>query len=292
MKKNTGFNNQRTFGVEIEFFLGRIKRRGAYADEVAQAVREQGIECYVEGYNHRTRPHWKIVTDCSVSYEGLEIVSPVLKGQDGFNQLEKVLKALNQVGAKVDRTCGIHVHHDANDFSLRTFKNLYGMYARYEDCIDELVAKSRRGSNNRYCQSPRTNLERLQNAKSVDEIISRVYPSRYIKLNCQSFRRHGTIEFRQHGGSTEYQKILSWIVLTQMMVERAVNGTIQLKKGATDWFNFKKVIRGYGWMGADELQQEAISYMNKRRRELAKKIQHSIGKLTAETSPGGEVWWG
>ena len=145
------------------------------------------------------------------------------------------------------------------------------MYARYEDCIDELVAKSRRGSDNGYCASPRTNLEQLQNAKSVDEIIDRVYPSRYIKLNCQSFRRHGTIEFRQHGGSTEFEKISNWIILTQMMVERAVNGTIQLKKGATDWFNFKKVIRGYGWMGADEQQQEAISYMNKRRRELAKK---------------------
>jgi len=276
MKKNTGFNNNRTFGVEIEFFLGRTNRRGAYAEEVAQAVREQGIECYVEGYNHTTRPYWKIVTDASVSHEGLEIVSPPLKGQDGLNQLKKVLEALNQVGAKVNRTCGVHVHHDASDFSLRTFKNLYGMYARYEDRIDELVAKSRRGNLNTYCLSPGTDLELLQNAKSVDEIIDRVYPSRYIKLNCQSFRRHGTIEFRQHGGSTEYQKIMSWIVLTQMMVERAVNGTIQLKEGATDWFNFKKVIRAYGWMGADELQQEVIKYLNKRRKELAKKYNLSL----------------
>ena len=276
MKKNTGFNNQRTFGVEIEFFLGRTNMRGEHAEEVAQAVRNQGVECRVEGYNHTTRPHWKIVTDSSVRYEGLEIVSPPLKGQDGLNQLEKVLKALNQVGAKVDKTCGIHVHHDASDFTLKTFKNLYGMYARYEDCIDELVVKSRRGSDNRYCQSPRTNLEQLQNAKSVDEIIDMVYPSRYIKLNCQSFRRHGTIEFRQHGGSTEYQKIMSWIVFTQMMVERAVNGTIQLKEGATDWFNFKKVIRAYAWMGADELQQEAIKYLNKRRQELAKKYNQTL----------------
>ena len=276
MKKNTGFNNERTFGVEIEFFLGRTNRRGAYAEEVAQAVREQGIECYVESYNHITRPHWKIVTDSSVSYEGLETVSPPLKGQDGLNQLKKVLKALNQVGAKVDRSCGVHVHHDASDFTLRTFKNLYGLYARFEDCIDELVPMSRRGNYNSYCASPGTDLEQLQKAKSIEEIVDRMYPSRYIKLNCQSYRRHGTIEFRQHGGSTEYQKIMSWIVLTQMMVERAVNGTIQLKEGANDWFNFKKVLRAYAWMGADELQQEAIKYLNKRRKELAKKYNQTL----------------
>ena len=270
MKKNLGFNNERTFGVEIEFFLGRSRRRGAHAEEVAQAVKNQGVECRVEGYNHTTRPHWEIVTDVSVSYEGLEIVSPILKGQEGLEELEKVLKGLREAGAKVDKTCGIHIHHDASDFTLRTFKNIYGMYARYEDCIDELMAKSRRGSDNIYCLSPRTNLEQLQNAKSVDEIIDRIYPSRYIKLNCQSYRRIGTIEFRQHGGSTEFEKISNWIILSQMMVERSVNGIVQLQRGATDWFNFKKVIRGYGWMGADELQQEAISYMNKRRRDLAK----------------------
>ena len=270
MKKNTGFNNERTFGIEIEFFLGRSNRRGAYANEVAQAVRNQGIDCQVEGYNHHTRPHWKIVTDASVNYEGLEIVSPILKGEEGLEELNKVLKGLNEAGAKVDRTCGIHVHHDAGDFTLRTFKNIYGLYARYEDSIDELVARSRRGSQNRFCQSPRTNLDRLQAAKSVDEIIDQVYPSRYIKLNCQSYRRIGTIEFRQHGGSTDFEKLSNWIIFTQMMVERAVNGTIQLKEGASDWFNFKKAIRGYKWMGADELQQQAINYMNKRRRQLAK----------------------
>lgn len=265
MKKNTGFNNNRTFGVEIEFFLGCSSRPGAFAEEVAQVVREHGIECYVESYNHTTRPHWKIITDSSVSYEGLEIVSPPLRGQDGLNQLKKVLEALNKAGAKVNRTCGVHVHHDASDFTLRTFKNLYGIYARFEDCIDELVVEDRRGNRNSYCASPGTDLEQLKKAKSVDEIVDRMYPSRYIKLNCQSFRRHGTIEFRQLGGTLEYQEIMSWIVLTQMMVERAVNGTIQLKEGADDWFNFKKIIRAYAWMGADELQQQAIKFFNKKR---------------------------
>lgn len=276
MRKNKGFNNERTFGVEIEFFLGCSSRPGAYAEEVAQAVRNQGVECYVESYNHVTRPHWKIVTDGSVSYEGLEIVSPPLRGQEGLHQIRKVLEALNKVGAKVDDSCGLHIHHDASDFELKTFKHLYGLYARFEDCIDELVPMSRRGDNNSYCLSPGTDLEQLKKVKSVDELVDRMYPSRYIKLNCQSFRRQGTVEFRHPGGTLEYQEVMSWIVLTQMMVERAINGTIQLKEGATDWFNFKKIIRAYAWMGADMVQQEAIKYLNKRRQELAKKYNQTL----------------
>ena len=276
MKKNTGFNNNRTFGVEIEFFLGCSSRPGAFAEEVAQVVKEYGIECHAESYNHVTRPHWKIVTDGSVSYEGLEIVSPPLRGQEGLSQIKKVLEALNKVKAKVDDSCGLHIHHDVRDFTLKKFKYLYGLYARFEDCIDELVPMSRRGNTNTYCLSPGTDLEKLQKARSIDELIYNLYPSRYIKLNCQSFRRQGTVEFRHPGGTLEYQEVMSWVVLTQMMIEKAANGVVQLRKGASDWFNFKKIIRAYAWMGADKLQQEAVSYMNKKRRQLAKKYNQTL----------------
>jgi len=143
------------------------------------------------------------------------------------------------------------------------------MYARYEDTIDSMVSNSRRGYNNNMCKSPSTNLEQLKNASSVDEIIGSIYHDRYVKLNCQSFRRHGTIEFRQHQGTTSFDKLQAWVVLTQMMVERSVNSTIQLKPGADDYFNFKKIIRGYAWMGSDEIQVESVKYMGKRIKELA-----------------------
>lgn len=276
MKKNTGFDVNRTFGVEIEFFTLKNAFRGEGAQEVARIISQTGINCSYEGYNHTTRSTWKIVTDGSVSGNGLELVSPPLKGIAGLNELRRVLEALNTAGAKVDKTCGIHVHHDINDYALQNFKNLYAMYARYEDSLDSLLSKSRRGSNNTYCQSPRTNLDRLAQARSIEMIIDSIYPMRYIKLNCQSYRRYGTIEFRQHQGSTEFETISNWIVLTQMMVLRAYHGTIHLQEGATDWFNFKKVIRGYGWMGADNLQQTAITFFNKRRKELAKKYSEPV----------------
>ena len=77
----------RIFGVEIEFF-------GVDHRVLASAVRDKGVECHVENYNHLTRDHWKIVTDSSLSGRNSgEVVSPKLQGQAGFDQLQKVCQA-------------------------------------------------------------------------------------------------------------------------------------------------------------------------------------------------------
>jgi hypothetical protein len=36
--------------------------------------------------------------------------------------------------------------------------------------------------------------------------LSEAYPSRYMKLNCQSYEVHGTVEFRQHQGTIDGRK--------------------------------------------------------------------------------------
>jgi hypothetical protein len=64
----------------------------------------------------------------------------------------------------------------------------------------------------------------------MDQLLSEAYPSRYMKLNCQSYEIHGTVEFRQHQGTTDGEKIVAWVVFTQMLVERAVAGKIRMKK--------------------------------------------------------------
>lgn len=266
--KNTGFNEERTFGIEIEFFYGGRSRSEA-VERTLSSIRRKGIEVVFEGYTHRTTRHWKLVTDSSVNYEGLEIVSPVLKGAEGMRELELVLEALNDMDAKVDRSCGIHVHHDVSDYDVKAFKSLYGIYSRYEGTIDSMMSPSRRGNNNSFCRGMNfVGLDQLRGAKTIEDVLG-LYRNRYVKLNCASYRRQGTIEFRQHQGSTNYEKIASWLLITQMMVERSANSTVQLKQGVDDWFNFKKIIRGYAWMGADEKQVEAVTFMNKRIRELA-----------------------
>lgn len=49
--------------------------------------------------------------------------------------------------------------------------------------------------------------------------MAQYFGSRYYKLNLQSFQRHGTVEFRQHGASTNFLKIKNWILICARLVE-------------------------------------------------------------------------
>ena len=80
----------RTFGVEIECI-------GITSAVACEAIRAAGLTCEIEGYNHNTRDHWKIVTDGSVrdnrGNPGIEVVSPILRGTAGMTALKKVADA-------------------------------------------------------------------------------------------------------------------------------------------------------------------------------------------------------
>ena len=103
----------RRFGVEIEF-LSTVT-----VEQVLTKLRSAGIQAEYEGYTHRTTPHWKIVSDGSCGYE---LVSPILEGEAGVEELQKAATALEAAGAQVDRRCGLHVHFDARQMNLKAIK--------------------------------------------------------------------------------------------------------------------------------------------------------------------------
>lgn len=222
------FSN-RTFGIEVEF-VNNIKTR----DEIAHMITDAGVECYSECYNHTTRRHWKIVTDSSCGYE---LVSPPLSGPEAFEQIKIVCEVLNATGSTVNKKCGLHVHHNANDFTVNTFKNLMNLYIRFEDVIDSMMPDSRRANNNQYCHSLRTRgfsmsnvsdninlqLKRIHQVKSVGEMVH-LLGSRYYKLNFEAYTKHGTVEFRHHSGTIDAEKIINWIIFTQAMVNASFAG--------------------------------------------------------------------
>jgi hypothetical protein len=112
-----------------------------------------GIRCETENYNHDTRTHRKIVSDSSITgKQAFELVSPILNGEAGMNELMKVCDILNRCGAKVNKTCGTHVHINAPEFSLDQWKRIYINYARLEKVIDGFMPESRREDTNRYCK--------------------------------------------------------------------------------------------------------------------------------------------
>ncbi|WP_185226118.1 amidoligase family protein [Chryseobacterium indologenes] len=214
---NFEFSFTRKFGVEIEFF-------GAQDTALNQNFRASGLEVRNESYNHTTRPHWKFVSDGSIrGNNAKEIVSPVLQGPDGLKDFRKACKALRLSNAQVNTTCGVHVHLDANDYSIENFKTLLKNQYLVEIQIDRIMPRSRKANNNTYCQGFRSNnqntfFQKIDACRTVNELAN-LFRTRYFKLNLQSFQRHGTVEFRQHGASTNFLKIKNWILICARLVE-------------------------------------------------------------------------
>jgi hypothetical protein len=209
----------RRFGVEIEAY-------NCDRNRLAQELREAGIEVAVEEYNHETKNHWKLVTDGSLTgNESFELVSPILEGEAGLQELQKVCWVLDFCDARVNDSCGLHVHMDAADFTIETWQNLVITYRRLESTIDSFMPNSRR--HNMYCQSLKDfseqRIRRTQNLMQLREVF---HGDRYHKLNLEAYACHRTVEFRQHSGTIDFIKMENWIRFVANMITFAQQGTV------------------------------------------------------------------
>lgn len=202
----------RRFGIEIE-------TKGITKERAAKVLRLVGLQVAIEGYNHTARNHWKIVTDASVR-GGFEVVSPVLQGEEGLEAVRAAITALDDAGATVNRSCGLHVHFDASGLTALELKNIVLRYASFERRIDRFMPPSRRDDSNTYCKSLRTLAESpsFRNARTIHDLVT-AQGSRYFKVNLQSYQRHGTVEFRQHSGTVNAPKAVSWVRFLASFIE-------------------------------------------------------------------------
>lgn len=202
----------RKFGVELEM-------NGISRDKAVRVLLAIGINIQSEDYNHSTRSYWKIVNDASVR-NGFEVVSPVLEGETGLEQLRAVVTALNDAGGKVDRTCGFHVHFDAADLGVNHIRAIVTRYAKHEAKIDTFMPNSRRGNGNQYCRSLAGLVTRqsFSGAATIGQLAT-AQGGRYFKVNLQSYQVHGTVEFRQHSGTLDALKAVNWVRFLGAFIE-------------------------------------------------------------------------
>jgi Putative amidoligase enzyme len=210
----------RKFGIEIE----AIFPRNHNGSSIAAAIVAGGVPCHFAGYTHARSTDWKVVTDGSLVGNGFEVVSPPLTGDAGQEQVTKVCAVLNQIGANVNRSCGLHVHVDAGSMSAAALRRLAVIYIENENIIDSLMPMSRRAANNRWCGSLRnTNMVRLAQARNAQEVAYAInHGDRYVKLNYTAFLRHGTVEFRHHSGTVDADKINKWLQACLRLVACAI----------------------------------------------------------------------
>lgn len=169
---------------------------------------------------------WTLKRDSSVNGRGLELVSPKLRGQSGLDEVERVCAALASCEAKVDRSCGLHVHHDFRGLDVESLKRQVLAFVDREAIILELVAPSRR---NNASYTPRWDngnypghRDRLAAADRLSQIHYGIGPRGSINLG--SYGGHGSVEIRAHAGTTNANKIIAWVRFGQALFAAAEAG--------------------------------------------------------------------
>ena len=112
------------FGIELELssasldpsMIADMMPRNAGRIEVMDTWRE-GRQNYTQG--------WKIVPDGSIACnrsmpncKKFEVVSRILKGGNGLNEITAVTKALANAQIQVNKSMGFHVHVDVSEYSI------------------------------------------------------------------------------------------------------------------------------------------------------------------------------
>lgn len=219
-----------TFGVEIECLVPAAAMR--------ECATRNNMPFQYEGYNHVDNNHYyKFVSDSSIRGENpIECVSPVLTGKAGMKSLEICCKALNEANAQVNISTGLHVHIGATNLSDEAYVNVFTNYQKLESVIDTFMARSRRANNSRWCRTLQGKNFSWCTTKS--DIYDEMNGDRYFKVNACSYARHKTIEFRQHQGSTDFEKISNWVSFCAKLVAWSKKNVLSSEVNSIDEIPF------------------------------------------------------
>lgn len=237
----TKFNKNITFGVELE--MGSRYTGSNFEDKLSRELPR--LQFTNGGYHsHREYNRWNVSRDSSLntqdSHSGVELVSPVLEGDNGLSELESIMDCLLRYqkagNTSLNSSCSVHVHMGKLGFEDRDFKRFIYLFQNNQKFINAMLVKSRR--NGRWCKDVKA--ENFINGIGRN---ARVYnqSDRYTAINREHWGSRKTLEFRSHYATFNYSKIVTWIILLQKMVAYA-NG-IERELTFTDATSFLKAMR-------------------------------------------------
>lgn len=219
-----------TFGVEIECTL-------PYS-----YVRAKQIE--IGNYHHGTQlpapfpMGWNAQQDGSLyaeaGYISLEIVSPVLTGLAGLQEVLRVYALLADAGMVVNESCGFHVHVGINSvlgdratdegLVVRWLRRMVNLVSVHELGLFAITGQRNR-LDNRYCQTIKAQWDGvLATSTQLEVIADRVqsHAARYHTLNlCNLTKSKRTVEFRVFGATVDGMQALGYVITALGIAHRA-----------------------------------------------------------------------
>ena len=175
------------------------------------------------------------------SQYSVEVVSPICQYSD-IGTVQGLIRKLREAGARVNDSCGIHVHVDASVHTAATLRNIVNIMAAKEDLLYKALQV--RISREHYCQKADTrflddlNQRKPATMREVERLWYNGYggrqyhydDSRYHGLNLHSVFSKGTIEFRMFNSTLHAGEIKSYIQLClaishQALVQKSASRT-------------------------------------------------------------------
>lgn len=255
-KTMTYINNLKTeniiVGVEWEFFHPNI-------DHIRTLRSELGSDITA---------HCEVKRDLTPNDRPMfEIAFPPMNPFCDFTKsiMQMVSDKLNQLGCKVNKKCGVHIHfctrpikedvnsvvfsdnswkkfyngdalavHDMIDMTrqmpLLAMKDVAKRYLGDQLSINAILAPSR--ASNRYARTG-INLEGINSASDTREL-SRVESNKFYSINFGPLSTQAeTIEFRQHHATLEVEKTLDWIKFIYNIFRTSINNRIALSSSTS-----------------------------------------------------------
>jgi len=141
----------------------------------------------------------------------------VLSRLSNTENLKRVCSILNTLGAKVNRSCGMHVHLDARHMTAIDVKRVGKTFEKALPVMLSMVPESRR--TNTYCRPS----------------VSAIRGQRYHAVNLTAFSKYRTIEIRLHSSTTDFDKIMNWVRIVDSISKATIKRTCQSINDLTDW---------------------------------------------------------
>lgn len=230
------------FGVEIETFVMGYNGREGLARALAVAI--GGTTRFVGGHYGVWEAvatdgrAWKVMSDASVQGGvSCEIVSPILTYSD-LDLVQTIVRAARGAGARVNESCGIHVHVDAASLTAGHVVNLASIVYRRQDLLFAALAvlPGRQNFCKKLGASHVDNIRRHRSTTSArtDRGLNTAWygryegfgaahydGSRYHALNLHAIWTKGTVEFRLFNSSLHAGKVKAYIQLALALVAQA-----------------------------------------------------------------------
>jgi len=274
------------FGIEIETTM--ISRR-----EACIAIQSVTGGTVTTSYGHKVTLEdgrsWKAVSDGSIrspNGHAAEIVSPILTDDD-MNDVQEIVRALRRAGARVNESCGIHIHvdaggsgeagrglpstlgafsHDGKD-AAKTIRNLVKLCYKNDELIGAAlgISASRRSQ---WCQPVEGDfVDSISGDRNLtlDRMNVRWYgyrnnypnhydSSRYAGLNLHNVWYRGTVEFRWFDATLHAGVVKSYIQLCRCLTAKAINArscssTKTPLRTASAKYDFRCLLLSLGMIG-------------------------------------------